>query len=72
MDDQVVAGSHWRHIGTGHVYEVIALAKMDADCAPVVVYRIDLVQSGAKSAASLSVWVRPLAEFLDRFRAVRL
>ena len=51
---------HWRHRKTGNPYTVIALARMEADETPVVVYgRMDL--------ALAPTWVRPRAEFQRKF-----
>lgn len=65
---EVIAGmmprtpSWWRHKGTGKPYALMGGAINEADLVPVVVYRPLMMQ-----APHTEVWVRPLAEFLERF-----
>ena len=53
-----VGSGPWRHRKSGRWYTVVCTALMEADQTPVTVYQDE--QNGA-------VWVRPLAEFLERF-----
>lgn len=55
VDTDIEVGTRWRHRNGGD-YVVIAVARIEADLSPVVVYQSD---RGA------DVWVRPLAEFED-------
>lgn len=55
VDTTIKAGSIWKHRKGGH-YTVLAVARMESDLAPVVVY---------KSERDFSVWVRPHDEFAD-------
>ena len=59
MSDTPKPGQIWRH-AKGALYDVIAVGKMEADQSPVVIY--------VSAAGGGEVWVRPLANFLDRFR----
>lgn len=52
-------GQFWRH-AKGGLYEVIAVGKMESDQSPVVIYQ--------REGGTGDVWVRPLANFLERFR----
>jgi hypothetical protein len=52
-------GALWRHRRTGWHYAVVCLCVVEAGCVPAVAYR--------GLADDRMVWVRPLAEFLDRF-----
>ena len=49
-------GSDWRHRKAGGWYRVVCTGIRESDCEPVVVYNGGGVY-----------WVRPLAEFLERF-----
>jgi hypothetical protein len=52
-------GELWRYRRTGRHYAVTCLCVLEAGCVPAVAYR--------GLADDRTVWVRPLAEFLDRF-----
>lgn len=52
--------SAWRHARTGDVYRVIAACVIEAGVVPAVAYSRD-------DGVDTTIWVRPLAEFLDRF-----
>jgi hypothetical protein len=61
VDTEVVEGSLWKH-RKGGFYKVLAVGRIEADLAPVVVYQ---------SQKDWLVWVRPLAEFEDgRFEEI--
>lgn len=49
-------GTYWRHRRTLVVYAVLTTALRESDCTPQVVY-----------GRGRRAWVRPMAEFLDRF-----
>lgn len=55
VDTEIDTGTRWRHRKGGE-YTVIAVARIEADLSPVIVYRSD---------ADGRSWVRPLAEFED-------
>jgi hypothetical protein len=53
----LIRPAQYRHLKSGDVYEVVACCLREADLEPCVVYRD---QHGVS-------WVRPLAEFQQRF-----
>lgn len=55
VDTAIATGSLWKHRKGGY-YEVLAVGRIEADLAPVVIYQ---------SKIDRHVWVRPLAEFED-------
>ncbi len=55
VDTEIEAGTRWRH-RKGGTYAVVAVARMEANLYPAVVY---------KSERDGLVWVRPLEEFED-------
>lgn len=59
MSDAPARGEVWRH-HKGKDYRVLTLARMEADQKVVVVY--EAVRGGEGIP-----WVRPVAEFMERF-----
>lgn len=47
----------WRHVKTGHIYDIVTFALIEKDLTPVVVYRSRVWKN--------QVWIRPLDEFFD-------
>lgn len=62
MSKLLEEGSRWRHRGNGHYYKIVTLGLSEADSEKVVVYKADV---------SKIVWVRPEAEFLEKFERVK-
>lgn len=59
-DVGVEAGERWQHVISGDHYLVVAVALVESDHTPVVVYQpID---------GEGPVWTRPADEFVKRFR----
>lgn len=58
--DKAPVGSTWRHVGNGHVYEVVGACILEASVDPAVLYR----QADNPNEV---VWARKLDVFLDRF-----
>lgn len=65
-------GERYRHLKTGGVYHVIAMARVEANLEPVVVYRkVDPRTWNYIEPRDENTWTRPLAEFGDgRFEQV--
>lgn len=62
--DDLAPGVLCRHKKTGHTYQVVTFATIEADLTPAIVYAESV--TGRRSC-----WVRPLAEFCDgRFELV--
>jgi len=62
--DDIAIGAHYKHKNTGHNYQVVMFATIEATMTPAVVY-------AARSKNGLQCWVRPVAEFCDgRFEPV--
>ena len=60
----VEPGATWQHVRTGAVYEVLGVALREADCAPLVLYR--LRDDGfVNPRRGVPTWARPVDEFLD-------
>lgn len=54
----------WQHVKTGGEYEILHEGMIEADCSPVVIYR-------SLAPTNEAVWVRPQAEFNERFKRLR-
>jgi hypothetical protein len=63
-----LTGEIWQHEKSGTNYRVVRYAAMEATGAPVVVYERESYGAVVVPPADRQTWVRPLAEFLDRFR----
>ncbi len=56
-------GTHWQHLKTDHVYEIIGSCRIEASNTPAFLYRL-----ADQDDATIS-WARPVDEFLDgRFK----
>lgn len=62
---EVIPGQRYRHIKTGGVYEVLALARIEATLRDVVVYRHVNAVTWSPTPGPGNVWVRPADEFCD-------
>lgn len=49
--------SAWRHLKTGHIYDLKTIGLLEKDLTPVIVYQSRVWPN--------QVWVRPATEFLD-------
>lgn len=63
-----VIGTRWRHKGTGNAYVVTAAVKTED---PDDGEWMDAVGYGHPDAPKLTLWVRTLARFLERFEPVK-
>lgn len=57
-------GAAWQHVSTGAVYEVLGVALREADCAPLVLYRLR-DEGFVNPRRGVPTWARPASEFLD-------
>lgn len=59
-------GTIWKHVRTGHTYEVLCCASAEHDLSRVVIYQ------RAEPDAPTVIWSRWVVEFMDgRFEQVR-
>jgi hypothetical protein len=59
----VKAGQRYIHRKTGHLYYVLGPVVLEAGVIPAVAYGLD--DPGTGRSVDPTVWVRPLAEFID-------
>lgn len=56
----------WKHVKTGHFYEIVSLGVIEKDGTPAVIYRRVF-----SDPTGPILWIRPLDEFMDgRFKRI--
>lgn len=60
---QIEIGKSYLHVKSGRVYKVIELGKIEATLDDVVIYK-------SADEPNAHCWVRPYAEFAERFQPV--